>query len=69
MMIEQNDSDDDADDSHNLLTITEASRIAGVSTATLRKWISMGLLPARQMPGSRWRRIRRGVLIAFLRGE
>lgn len=33
----------------NYLTVDEAAEFAGVSTRTIRRWISAGVLPAKRM--------------------
>ena len=33
----------------NYLTVDEAAEFAGVSTRTIRRWISKGILPAKRM--------------------
>lgn len=39
----------------NLLTLSEAARLLGVTTSTLSRWIHAGLLPAFRTPGGRYR--------------
>ncbi|WP_146601405.1 excisionase family DNA-binding protein [Novipirellula aureliae] len=57
---------DDTDDSHQLLTYSDAGRIAGVSKTTIGKWVKIGVLRSVPMPGSKRRRIKRAVMMRFL---
>ncbi len=52
----------------DLLTTAEAAKVARVRPATVRGWIRSGRLAASVPPGSRRRLVRRGDLLAFLRG-
>ncbi len=55
------------------LTLSEAAEYACVSRGTVEHWITQGLLPFEELPGTgtkqRFRRIRRKDLEAFLDGK
>ena len=50
-----------------VLDTGEAARLCDVSINTVVRWIERGLLPAHTLPGSRFRRIMRADLEAFMR--
>ena len=52
-----------------LIDITEASRLLGVSVQTLRRWDKAGKLKAIRLPSTRIRRYRKSEIEALIQGE
>ena len=50
----------------SVFRVTEVARICRVAPRTVEKWISLGLLDFYVLPGTRYRRVNRNVLVRFL---
>ncbi len=48
------------------LTTSDAAVYAGVTTATVRRWLDRGILPGWKLPGSKHRRVHADDLVRFL---